>query len=124
MSTGWKILAADDDPTMGILLQAVFPAPHRLQYVADGLAALAAWEASPDFDVLLLDVEMPGLDGLSLAQELRRRHGEGLAIVLLTGREDAQFQACCRALSAVHLAKPVNWGELPAQIAAVLAGER
>ena len=37
-----KILAADDDPTMGVLLQAVFAPPHQLCWVADGLAALIA----------------------------------------------------------------------------------
>lgn len=121
MQHALKILAADDDPTMGILLQTVFPAPHQLCWVQDGLAALAAWEASPDFDVLLLDVEMPGMDGLSLAEELRRRAGPALPLVLLTGREDADFLARCRALPAAHLAKPVNWGELAARIAALLA---
>jgi DNA-binding response OmpR family regulator len=85
------------------------------------LAALAAWEASPDFDVQLLDVEMPGLDGLSLAAELRRRHGTAVPIVLLTGREDDDFLARCHALSAIHFAKPVNWGELVARLRALLA---
>ena len=121
MQNALKILAADDDPTMGLLLQAVFSAPHRLCWVQDGQAALAAWEASPDFDLLLLDVEMPGLDGLSLATELRRRHGTGSPIVLLTGREDAGFLARCHALSAIHFAKPVNWSELAARVAALFA---
>ena len=121
MCDALKILAADDDPTMGVLLQAVFAPPHQLCWVADGQAALAAWEASPDFDVLLLDVERPGLDGLSLAAELRRRHGTAVPIVLLTGREDDDFIARCHALSAIHFAKPVNWGELVARLRALLA---
>ena len=71
--------------------------------------------------MLLLDVEMPGLDGLSLAAELRRRHGTAVPIVLLTGREDDDFLARCHALSAIHFAKPVNWGELVARLRALLA---
>lgn len=115
--TTLRVLAADDDPTMAILLRAVLAAPEfDLCLVADGDAALAACAEPGRFDIVLLDVEMPGRDGLQVAAELRRRDGTDLPIVLLTGREDAAFAAALAALPARHLAKPVNWTTLPDQL--------
>lgn len=111
------VLAADDDPTVGILLQAVLlPPAFRLHVVTDGLAAQAAGRQIEAIDVALLDVEMPGMDGLQVAADLRAERGKDLCIVLMTGREDEAFLAELARLDAHHLAKPVDWRALPARL--------
>ncbi len=104
-----RILAADDDPTMGVMFRAVLGAPaFELHYVADGQAAMQAYLAEGPFELVVLDVEMPGMSGLQVAASIRRSQ-PALPIVLLTGREDADFQRALAELSAHHLAKPVDW---------------
>ena len=56
-------------------------------------------------------------DGLGNFSHVGLYAGEGA----LTGREDDDFLARCHALSAIHFAKPVNWGELVARLRALLA---
>lgn len=115
-----RILAADDDPTMGVMFRAVLGAPvFELHYVADGLAAMQAYLAEGPFDLVLLDVEMPGMSGLQVAVSIRRNQ-PALPIVLLTGREDADFQLALADLSAHHLAKPVDWGALAKHLQALV----
>ena len=50
-----------------------------------GEEALAIYDAEPDFDIALLDISMPGMDGFTLCEELRRR-SQHLGIIMLTAR--------------------------------------
>ena len=50
-----------------------------------GEEALAIYDAEPDFDIALLDISMPGMDGFTLCEELRRR-SQNLGIIMLTAR--------------------------------------
>ena len=112
-----RVLAADDDPTMAILLRAVLQAPaFELVVAGNGADALRAAGAQDAFDIALLDVEMPEVDGLQVAAELRRQFGDRLCIVLLTGREDAAFVAAQQRLRAQYLPKPVDWTQLPQRL--------
>lgn len=116
-----RILAADDDPTMGVMFSAVLGAPaFELHYVADGLAAMQTYLAEGPFDLVLLDVEMPGMSGLQVAASIRRNQ-PALPIVLLTGREDTEFQQALAELSAHHLAKPVDWKGLAKRLQVLVA---
>lgn len=110
-----RVLAADDDPTVAILLPAVLGGPEfELSFARDGQAALLAIAAGGVFDLALLDVEMPEPDGLALAAMLRQRFADRICIVLMTGREDAAFLETLRELDAKYLPKPVDWKHLPA----------
>jgi len=115
-----RVLAADDDPTMGLMLGVVLAAPEfALCYVMDGGAALAAYGSGRNFDIVVLDVEMPGIDGLRLAETIRRCEPE-LPIVLLSGREDEAFFEAASMLGIRHLPKPVDWTALAARLRAWL----
>ncbi len=115
-----RVLAADDDPTMGLMFGVVLSAPgFALRYVPDGEAALAAYGTGGSFDIVVLDVEMPGIDGLRLAETIRRCEPE-LPIVLLSGREDAAFFDAASRLGLRHLSKPVDWTALAARLRAWL----
>jgi PAS domain S-box-containing protein len=72
---GWaiRLLAAEDNPTNQLVLKTLL---HQVGIqpvlVANGLQAVEAWEAG-DFDVILMDVQMPELDGPGATQIIRRR---------------------------------------------------
>ncbi len=68
-----SVLVADDDPDQRVLLERILEdadwAEHRVTTVADGRSALASLSEQV-FDVLLLDLSMPGLDGLDVLEAI------------------------------------------------------
>ena len=77
-------------------------------------AFLFAWEDKKDTEVLLLDIEMPGMDGMELARKLRRK-GERLVIIFVTGNPDFALEGYD--LEAVsYLVKPVKRDRLRAAL--------
>lgn len=81
------ILIADDDSAIAALLSYTFESGgFKVSLVSDGLEALSlANEQS--FDLILLDMMMPGLSGLAVTEQLRR-HGNYTPIIILTARDD------------------------------------
>jgi len=122
MSRGpWRVLVADDDPTAGLLMRAALSADDFLPTVVErGDLALAAFRDAP-FDIALLDVEMPGLDGFEVCAAIRQSHGPAFPVVLVSGRGDPDFLARAAALSAAVIAKPVNWASLADRLRALLS---
>ena len=117
-----RILVADDDPTSRHLARAVLEqAGFAVEEVVDGLAAVAAFERELP-DLVLLDVEMPGLDGLSVCRTIReRRDGRQVPIVMATGLDDmASIEAAFAAGATDFISKPVNWALLRHRVRYVL----
>ena len=81
---------------------------HTLEIAASGPAALeAARRRRPD--VVLLDLGLPGLDGIEVAKRLRLEHGEGMRIIVISayGNENVRREteeAGCE----LHLVKPAD----------------
>jgi two-component system, sensor histidine kinase len=70
-----RVLVADDDPINRTVAQRLLERlGHRVRTVADGAAVVSAWRAGLD-DVILMDLEMPGLDGVEATREIRRERG-------------------------------------------------
>jgi two-component system OmpR family response regulator len=114
-----RALLIDDDYRLAELLREFF-APHGVEIVhaADGSAGLARVEQA-GFDVVLLDLTMPGLDGLEVCRRIRQRHT--LPIVMLTARGDETDRVVGLELGADdYLPKPFGPRELLARIRAVL----
>jgi DNA-binding NtrC family response regulator len=80
---------------------------------ADGGEAALRALASHSVDVVLTDLQMPGLDGLELADEIDRRH-PGLPVLLMTGFASARAAQTKRKL----LQKPFSEGQLIAFVRA------
>ena len=79
-----RILLAEDDPSMrGFLARALIKAGHVVVDVADGEAAMT-WLVKSEFDLLLADIVMPGIDGIDLAKRANRGAPE-LKVMLITG---------------------------------------
>lgn len=123
-ATPWRVLAADDDPTTRLLMQAALAGSDFVLTLADsGDAALARFQTS-GFDLALLDVEMPGLDGFAVCAAIRQTHGSGFPVVLLTGRSDPGFLERARQLGASHIAKPIDWTSLVGHLRSLLVAAK
>ncbi|NHI01323.1 response regulator [Oceanimonas sp. MB9] len=104
-----RILICDDSAVARRQIARALPSPltTRLEFASHGKEALALLRQTR-FDLLLLDLNMPGLDGYEVLKALRR---EQLEVMTLVVSADIQPEACSRvqALGAMgFLAKPVN----------------
>lgn len=115
-----KILLVEDDETISSLLSAALADDrHVVNIAADGQLGLELAEAY-DYDLIVLDVMLPKLDGLSLCRELRS-HGNQTPILLLTARDSqANRVAGLDAGADDYMAKPFELSELRARIRALL----
>ena len=118
-----SILIVDDDVRLCQLIAESFAGTgYAIQAVHDGSSGLArALEGS--FDLLLLDVMLPGLDGFELLTQLRRR--SAVPVIMLTARGSEQDRVIgLNAGADDYLSKPFGPEELAARIAAVLRRSR
>jgi len=115
-----ELLIVDDDPAIRRMLERTLAAEgYELRVAADGGAALAALEGSLP-DLLVLDVGMPGVDGLAVAQRLRSK-GLSLPILFLTARDAVSDRvAGFDAGGDDYLVKPFAVEELLVRVRALL----
>jgi two-component system, OmpR family, response regulator MprA len=117
---GTCVVVADDDASiLRMLARALSAQGYRVVTAADGGAALAAVEREGP-DVVVLDVAMPGLDGMTVCRRLRAQ-GRGVPILLLTARDAvADRVAGLDAGADDYLVKPFDSDELLARLRALL----
>ena len=122
---GLKVLLAEDHPTNQKVVEIVLePYGVDLTIVENGAEAVAAWDAGA-FDLILMDMQMPVLDGLAAVRRIREierdRGGTHTAITILTanvGRDS--IEASLQAGADGHIAKPVAPRDLIAGICRAL----
>jgi len=118
LSEPMRILFVDDDPILREFAVVNLSSEHAsVDTAPDGAAALAAIEAQAP-DIMLLDLEMPTLDGFAVLKALRasEKHRD-LPVIVVTGREDVE--AVDRAFGAgatSFVVKPMNWRLLSHQL--------
>ncbi len=124
---GRRILLAEDHPTnqkvVQLILQSVGVEPVIVENGAQALHALKAER----FDVVLMDMQMPELDGLSATSELREFEAvEGLArtpVIMLTANAlDEHVRASSQAGADLHLSKPIRAAALIEAIVIAISG--
>ena len=108
-----RILAAEDNPMNQTVLRTLLQqAGLDVVMVSDGSEAVAAWDSST-WDVILMDVQMPVMDGPAAAREIRRREAEtgraATPIVAVTANAMAHQVEAYRSAGMAHLvAKPIE----------------
>jgi two-component system torCAD operon response regulator TorR len=119
-----KLLVVDDDPITCKRLEAYFMAEGYVVFLAHNGQEMWQVLNRQDIAVLLLDVGLPGKDGLELARELRARD-ELLGIILVSGRDDDVDKIVGLESGADdYVTKPFNARELLARVKIVLRGAR
>jgi two-component system response regulator MprA len=115
-----SILVVDDDPSIRRMLDRTLAAEgYRVATASDGGAALAAIERSAP-DLVVLDVAMPGVDGLAVCRRLRQL-GLALPVLLLTARDAVADRVTGLDAGADdYLVKPFAVEELLARVRALL----
>ena len=123
------VVIADDQPAIVASLTAILGYEPDIDVVAtaaDGAAAVEAVSAHRP-DIVLLDVRMPGTDGLTALTEMARRdlvgHGRTKVLVLTTFDLDEYVEAALRGGANGFLVKTVSYEQLVASVRAVAAGE-
>ena len=115
-----RILVVEDEPRLASFLEKGLRAAGFTTTVCDDGLEAAAMASDEDFDLVLLDVGLPGQDGFSVLRSLRRR-GEALPVVMLTARDDiADTIAGLDGGADDYVTKPFVFDELLARVRARL----
>ncbi|MDQ3606259.1 MAG: response regulator transcription factor [Gemmatimonadota bacterium] len=116
------ILVVDDEPDISALVAYhLARESYRVRTAADGLEALRAVESQVP-DLVVLDLMLPGMSGLEVLRELRRRpEAQEVPVILLTARREEQDRIAGLKLGADdYIAKPFSPQELVLRVGAVL----
>ena len=121
-----RVLLADDHPTNQMVVRMMLDQfGVESVTVSDGAQALEALTAEA-FDVVLMDMQMPVMDGLEATRAIRAREkasGRRTPVIMLSANALAEHQEASRAAGAdMHLSKPITVAELGAGLQAVLGG--
>ena len=117
MRNSAKILAVDDEPDFELLIRQRFRREIRdeefeFRFAHHGEEALTALAAEPDIDLMLLDINMPVMDGLTLLNELRERQSAVRAIIVSAYGDMANLRAAMNRGAFDFVTKPVDLSDL------------
>jgi two-component system sensor histidine kinase/response regulator len=123
---GGDVLIVDDFPDAIALYEALLTEDgHKVRTASSGAEALKRVEEHEP-ELVLLDVSMPGMDGVEVLQQLRTRRGGGPAVIMLTAarREPHAIEAGLKQGADAYLTKPIDARELLARTRAALESYR
>ena len=117
-----KILVVDDDPDiLKLVVRRLQHADHRAQGASNAAEACAFVDAKGPPDLVVLDVDMPEVDGLQLLGILREQTGLAeLPAIFLSSRVRPEDIDAGRALDAIYLTKPYVATALLSKIDAII----
>jgi signal transduction histidine kinase/ligand-binding sensor domain-containing protein/ActR/RegA family two-component response regulator len=111
----YRLLLVEDDSIVAAVIRGLLEREgHTVVHVVNGLAALAEL-AHAGFDAVLLDLDLPGVDGFQIARLIRQREhaGQHLPIVAVTARQGSEDEARARAVGMDgFLRKPLSGEQL------------
>lgn len=115
-----RILVVDDEDVFRQTLASWLKEDgYDVQSAADGEQAIAAVQSNP-IDLILLDVRMPGVDGLGVLKYVKEHH-PGIEVIMLTGYEELRIAVQCMKLGASEfLTKPIDSDGLSARVRSIL----
>ena len=107
-----RILIADDEEGIRESLNLILGEAYDVAFAEDGQAACAALTRQP-FDLVLLDIKMPKLDGFSVMKRLKELHIALPPILILTAYQSVELaKEAVKLGAAAYLPKPFERGEL------------
>lgn len=119
-----RILVVGDNRRVATLVAeslSKFSAAYHTEIAASGEEAWQRMSVEP-FDLLIVDLFMPGMNGVALAQEMRMRYPD-IRFVLMTNRGQVEVENMSQELNGYHcVRKPFSRGQLIAAVRAALAG--
>jgi two-component system, sensor histidine kinase and response regulator len=123
-----RILVAEDNPVnQAVARRLLRKRGHTVTIVDNGREALAALEKET-FDLVLMDVQMPEMDGFAVAREIRKAEQGGqdhLPVIAMTAHAmKGDREECLAAGMDDYIAKPINREELRQVIERVMAARK
>ena len=116
----YRLLLVEDDTIVAAVIRGLLEREgHHVVHVTNGLAALAEL-AQASFEAVLLDLDLPGVDGFQIARLIRQREQAGphLPIIAVTARTGSEDELRARAVGMDgFLHKPLSGGQLAAALA-------
>ena len=114
-----RVLLVEDDPELrDFLVRAIRESTWAVDAVADGRAALTAMSRA-DYDLAVLDLGLPDMDGFEVCRQLRER-GDRTPVLILTARQDVNDRVQGLDVGADdYLSKPFDVAELMARLRAL-----
>lgn len=114
------LLLVEDDPTMGPLLASALTANgHEVSWQRTGASALAQ-SAIQEFDLVLLDLGLPDVDGVDLCRQLKQRRPQCIVVMLTARKEEMDVIVGLESGADDYLMKPFRLTELLARLRAHL----
>lgn len=120
-----KILVVDDQPDLELLLpqmlsDAIEQEHYELTFADDGQKALEILEADQDFDLVLTDINMPNMDGLTLIKKIQEKFNLIKAVVISAYGDIPNIRTAMNRGAFDFLTKPIDWKDLEITIAKTL----
>lgn len=108
-----RLLVVDDDPDILTLERKILEkAGYEVDTALDGFSAVQLVGLA-EFDLVLLDVMMPGMDGFEVSRVIREKGGRELPVVFVTARDDSDsMREGFRSGGSVFLSKPFTANQL------------
>jgi DNA-binding response OmpR family regulator len=121
-----RILVVDDDPILREFASVYLTTPMSTVALAPDASSALELLAREQFDIALIDIDMPGMDGFELVECMRGQDKlRGLPIVMVTGREDILSIDRAYSVGATSfVTKPVNWRQLSHQLRYVVRASK
>lgn len=117
------LLIEDDEPIADFVCRGLREAGLDIESIADGAEGLR-WAMSDTYDLLILDIMLPGLDGFEICRALRLRR-KSIPILMLTARDAIEDRVKGLNVGADdYLPKPFDFSELLARVRALLRRDK
>jgi signal transduction histidine kinase/ActR/RegA family two-component response regulator len=127
LSTSLRILLAEDNlVNQRVAMTMLGKMGHRITLATNGLEALEQWRKS-DFDLILMDVQMPEMTGLEATTQIRREEAIGVHVTIVAMTASAMSEDRDRCLAAGmddFISKPVSYKGIEQVITATFSGRK
>ncbi len=119
--TPWKILVVDDEPDLELLISQRFRREIRagefaFQFARDGRQALALLAADPEIGIMLSDINMPVMDGLTLLAEIAKQPSALRAVIVSAYGDMANIRTAMNRGAFDFITKPIDMTDLDVTI--------